>query len=163
MRRFGDYARFMHKVRAIRRRYPEAALRSSFIVGFPGEVEEDHDALLRFLEEAQLDWAGFFAFSSEQGTLAAGLPDQVPLPLVAERLDECSELQDAITARRRSALVASSCRALVDSQGVARSHREAPEIDGIIRVPRDLRAGSWVDVRITEAEGPDLVGEVVAA
>jgi ribosomal protein S12 methylthiotransferase len=78
-------------------------------------------------------------------------------------LDECSELQDAITARRRSALVASSCRALVDSQGVARSHREAPEIDGIIRVPRDLRAGSWVDVRITEAEGPDLVGEVVAA
>ena len=101
MRRFGSGERFLRKISEVRRRFPEAALRSSFIVGYPGETEDDHDALLRFLEQAQLDWVGLFAFSLEEGTYAAGLPGQVPAALVAERLRECSELQDAITARKR--------------------------------------------------------------
>ena len=80
--------------------FPGRRLRSSFIIGYPGETEEDHDALLAFLEEAELDWVGFFAFSNEEGTYAAGLAGQVPSSLVAERTSECSEVQDAITARR---------------------------------------------------------------
>ncbi|HXR22250.1 MAG TPA: 30S ribosomal protein S12 methylthiotransferase RimO [Acidimicrobiales bacterium] len=163
MRRFGDGDRFLGKISSIRRSFPDAALRSSFIVGYPGETEEDHDALLRFLEEAQLDWVGFFAFSKEDGTYAAGLPDQVASSLVVERTKECSELQDAITARKRAGLVGTTCQVLVDAPGTARSHREAPEIDGVIRVPRDLKVGSWVETRIVEAEGPDLVGIPVAA
>ncbi len=163
MRRFGDGDRFLGKISSIRRSFPDAALRSSFIIGYPGETEEDHDALLRFLEEAQLDWVGFFAFSKEDGTYAAGLPDQVPSSLVVERTKECSELQDAITARKRAGLVGTTCQVLVDAPGTARSHREAPEIDGVIRVPRDLKVGSWVETRIVEAEGPDLVGVPVAA
>ena len=163
MRRFGDAGRFLQKVADIRGRYPDAALRSSFIVGYPGETEADHDALLAFLQEAQLDWVGFFAFSSEDATFAASLPEQVDPTLVADRISECTELQDAITACRRSALVGSTCRALVDGPGEARSHREAPEIDGVIRVPRQLPAGAWVDLRIVEADGPDLVGVPVAA
>jgi ribosomal protein S12 methylthiotransferase len=163
MRRFGDGERFLEKISSIRRSFPDAALRSSFIIGYPGETEEDHDVLLRFLEEAQLDWVGFFAFSNEDGTYAAGLPDQVPSSLVVERSKECSELQDAITARKRAALVGTTCQVLVDAPGTARSHREAPEIDGVIRVPRDLGVGSWVEARIVEAEGPDLVGVPVAA
>ena len=163
MRRFGDGDRFLGKISSIRRSFPDAALRSSFIIGYPGETEEDHDALLRFLEEAQLDWVGFFAFSKEDGTYAAGLPDQVASSLVVERTKECSELQDAITARKRAGLVGTTCQVLVDAPGTARSHREAPEIDGVIRVPRDLKVGSWVETRIVEAEGPDLVGVPVAA
>ena len=98
MRRWGDRARFLERIDRIRRLEAGAVLRSSFILGYPGETEEDHDELLRFIEEADLDWAGFFTFSSEEGTLAAGLGDQVPGPLALERLRECSELQDSITA-----------------------------------------------------------------
>jgi ribosomal protein S12 methylthiotransferase len=158
MRRSGDGERFLERISTIRGRFPEASLRSSFIVGYPGETEEDHDALLAFLDEAQLDWAGFFAFSNEEGTYAAKLPGHVPSRLVAERLRECSELQDAITARKRSDLVGSRCLALVDAPGQARSHREAPEIDGIIAVPAQLPAGTWAQLDITGATGPDLVG-----
>ena len=164
MRRWGDGTRFLERIRTIRDRYPEAAFRSSFIIGYPGETEEDHDRLLAFLEEAELDWAGFFAFSSEEGTYAAGLPETVDSALVAERLLECGELQDAITARHRQALVGSTTRALVDAPGTARSHREAPEIDGVLRL-RDGRspalAGRFVDVAITGAVGPDLEAMVV--
>jgi ribosomal protein S12 methylthiotransferase len=163
MRRFGDGERFLERISTIRGRFPEASLRSSFIVGYPGETEEDHDALLAFLDEAQLDWAGFFAFSNEEGTYAATLPGPVPPRLVAERLRECSELQDAITARKRSDLVGSRCLALVDAPGQARSHREAPEIDGIIAVPAHLPAGTWAQLDITGAMGPDLVGVPGAA
>jgi ribosomal protein S12 methylthiotransferase len=163
MRRFGDDERFLHKIAGIRRRFPDATLRSSFIVGYPGETEEDHDALLAFLKEAQLDWVGFFAFSLEEGTYAAGLAGRVPSSLVAERTRECSEVQDAITSQRRTSLVGSRCRALVDGKGHARSHREAPEIDGVIHVPAELPAGTWVELEITEAVGPDLVGQPVAA
>lgn len=161
MRRFGDGDRFLERIDDIRRRYPDAALRSSFIVGYPGETEADHDELLAFLRRAQLDWVGFFAFSPEDGTYAADLAGQVPSTLVAERLRECSEVQDAITAERRAGLVGTTCRALVDARGRARSHREAPEIDGIIQVPSRLAVGAWAEVRVTEAVGPDLIAEAL--
>jgi ribosomal protein S12 methylthiotransferase len=156
MRRWGDGGRFLQRIGRIRADWPEAAFRSSFIVGYPGETEEDHDELLAFLAEARLDWAGFFPYSREEGTFAADLPDQVPAALMAERLDECNELQDRITAAVRRDLVGQAVRVLVDAPGRARSHREAPEIDGIIRVPTDLEPGTWVTVTITAAEGPDL-------
>jgi ribosomal protein S12 methylthiotransferase len=156
MRRWGDGTRFVERVAHIRDRYPDAAFRSSFILGYPGETEGDHDELLRFLDEVELDWAGFFPFSPEDGTYALGLADQVDPGLAAERLAECSELQDRITARRRSALVGTTTTVLVDRPGVGRSHREAPEIDGIIRIPLDLAVGSFVDVEIVAAAGVDL-------
>ncbi|HEX2024656.1 MAG TPA: 30S ribosomal protein S12 methylthiotransferase RimO [Acidimicrobiales bacterium] len=156
MRRWGDGERFLARIRNIRAREPEAAFRSSFIVGYPGETEADHDLLLRFLEEAQLDWAGLFPFSEEEGTYAAGLDDTVDAHLVDERLHELSELQDAITATRRAALVGRTVEVLVDAPGVGRSHREAPEIDGTIELPTRLPAGSFADVVVTGSAGPDL-------
>ena len=156
MRRWGDGARFMERIGHIRRLEPTAALRSSFILGYPGETEEDHDELLRFIEEAELDWAGFFSFSREEGTLAADLGDQVPASLALERLKECSELQESVTARRRRSLVGTTCEVLVDSPGLARSYREAPEIDGVVRVPRSLATGWLGPVRLVGASGPDL-------
>jgi ribosomal protein S12 methylthiotransferase len=135
---------------------PDAAFRSNFIVGYPGETESDHDQLLAFVEAAQLDWCGFFSYSREDGTFAADLPDQVPAGLVAERMGELSSLQDSITFARRAALVGTTATVLVDAPGVGRSHREAPEIEGIIAVPADLAPGSFVAVSITGAAGPDL-------
>ena len=157
MRRWGDGERFLRRIDDIRRREPDAAFRSNFIVGYPGETERDHDELLRFVEAADLDWCGFFAFSREEGTYAAGLHGQVPPALIAERLAELSELQDAITARRRDELIGRRVEVLVDSVGAGRTHREAPEIDGIVHVADDLAVGALADVDIVDALGPDLV------
>jgi ribosomal protein S12 methylthiotransferase len=159
MRRVGDADRFLRRIEQIREQAPDAAMRSSFILGYPGETEEDHDELLSFLERAELDWAGFFAYSEEQGTYAASLPDAVPAELAFERLRECAEIQDAITARRRADLVGQVVDVLVDAPGVGRSHREAPEIDGIVRLPASALPGSFVAVEIVAAEGPDLLAE----
>jgi len=156
MRRWGDGERFLRRIASIRDREPDAAFRSSFIVGYPGETEDDHDLLLRFLEDAQLDWAGFFAYSAEAGTYAAGLEGAVDGALVAERTRELAELQDAITMARRDALVGSTIEVLVDEPGVGRSHREAPEIDGVVNLPPGPATGTFVTVTVTGAAGVDL-------
>jgi len=156
MRRWGDGPRFLSRIGAIRRREPDAAFRSSFIVGYPGETEEDHDALLRFLEEARLDWAGFFAYSREDATLAARLEGAVDASLVAERMIELSELQDRITVERRAGLIGRRVDVLVDEPGVGRTHREAPEIDGVVAVPGHLATGTFATLTVTGCAGPDL-------
>lgn len=156
MRRWGDGKRFTERISTIRSREPDAALRSNFIVGYPGETEQDHAMLLRFVEETELDWCGFFAFSSEDGTHAADLGGVVPRNLVEERLSELGELQDQITARRRDALIGRTVEVLVDEQGIGRTHREAPEIDGVVEVPDDLAVGEIHKVVVVGAIGPDL-------
>jgi len=156
MRRWGDGERFLRRIASIRERLPDAAFRTNFIVGYPGETEADHDELLRFVAAAQVDWCGFFAYSREDGTYAAGLEGAVPAALVRERLAEVGEMQDRITAQRRQALVGHTLEVLVDRPGVGRSHREAPEIDGIVRIPETLSTGHTVKVVVTGAEGPDL-------
>ncbi|MFZ0664469.1 MAG: 30S ribosomal protein S12 methylthiotransferase RimO [Acidimicrobiales bacterium] len=159
MSRPGYGSKFLDLIARIRDRAPEAALRSSFILGFPGETEEDHDELLGFLEQARLDWAGFFTFSEEPGTPAEGLEPVVVPELALDRLREASEVQDQVTAEKRRALVGETLSVLVDAPGVARSYREAPEIDGVIHVPEHLGVGSVVDVVATGAAGPDLWAE----
>ncbi|HEV3213434.1 MAG TPA: 30S ribosomal protein S12 methylthiotransferase RimO [Acidimicrobiales bacterium] len=157
MRRWGDAERFLARIERIRALDSFATFRSSFILGYPGETEEDQRHLVRFLEAAQLDWAGFFSFSAEEGTPALTMGDQVPGALALERLAECSEVQDAITSRRRDALVGQTRTVLVDSPGNARSVHEAPEIDGIIAVPTELRTGGFHEVVITGSLGTDLM------
>jgi ribosomal protein S12 methylthiotransferase len=160
MRRWGDGERFLQRIASIRSAEPTAAFRSSFIVGYPGETEADHDRLLEWIEEAQLDWVGFFPFSNEVGTFASELDGQVPDGLVAERIGECTELQDAITVGRRDALIGSRLEVLVDRPRAGRTYREAPEIDGIVSIPDDVPVGSFVEVVVTGADGPDLIGEL---
>ena len=157
MRRWGSGEKFLSRIEAIRSREPDAAFRSNFIVGYPGETEEDHDLLLRFVEQAQLDWCGFFAYSEEEGTYSATLGGRVDGQLMSERLAELSELQDAITAQRRELLVGRRVEVLVDEPGVGRTHREAPEIDGIVTVPDALSTGTFAGVTVTAAAGCDLV------
>ena len=161
MRRWGDGDRFLRRIAGIREAEPTATFRSSFILGYPGETEEDHDALLAFLRDATLDWAGFFLFSAEDGTRAADLPDQVAPALALERLQECTELQDSITARRRDRLIGQTREVLVDAAGIGRTVHEAPEIDGVVRVPVTLPVGSLVDMVVTASLGTDVVAEPV--
>ena len=161
MRRWGDGQRFLDRISDIRDREPEAAFRSNFIVGYPGETEADHDLLLSFVEEAQLDWCGFFSYSREDGTYAADLDGAVDPQLMNERLAELRELQDDITATRRDALIGKTLDVLVDTPGIARSHREAPEIDGVIHVGQNVDVGSFAQVQIADALGPDLVASGV--
>ena len=157
MRRWGDGQRFLNRIADIRDREPNAVFRSNFIVGYPGETEDDHDQLLDFVERAQLDWCGFFAYSPEEGTHALSLPDAVPSSLAEVRLAELRELQDDITARRRDECIGQVHSVLVDEPGIGRSHREAPEIDGIVQIPDDLSVGDIHEVEIVDAMGPDLV------
>ncbi len=157
MRRWGDGARFLERIERIRSVQPDAVFRSNFIVGYPGETEEDHDEMLRFVEQAQLDWCGFFTFSPEEGTHAVTLPDHVPAGLMNERIAELREVQDSITALKRDALLGETVRVLVDEQGTGRSFREAPEIDGVVQVPGDLAVGEFHDVEVVQVFGPDLI------
>lgn len=159
MRRWGDEGRFRDRIARIRELAPDAALRSNFIVGYPGETEQHHDDLLGFVNDMQLDWCGFFEFSPEEGTAAMDLDGHVPAELIRERIAELRDLQDSITAARRDDLIGTTQRVLVDSAGVARSHREAPEIDGVIHVDPALIVGDFADVTIIDALGPDLVAD----
>ena len=169
MRRWGGGERFLAMIEGIRRREPTAAFRSSFIVGFPGETETDHEALLGFLETAGLDWAGLFPFSPEEGTAAEGMDGAVDDDVVKERLDELSVVQDRHTQAARDALVGTRVEVLVDGKEggvpVGRTHREAPEIDGVARflategTAAQPAAGSIVPAEVVSAVGPDLVVE----
>jgi ribosomal protein S12 methylthiotransferase len=159
MRRWGDGQRFLDRIERIRSLSPNAAFRSNFIVGYPGETEDDQAEMAEWIEAAQLDWCGLFTYSNEAGTYAADLPDQIPVELMRERHQELSEIQDSITAVRRDELIGSDVEVLVDEVGVGRSHREAPEIDGIISVPEHLDVGQFHTVRVTSSDGPDLVAE----
>ncbi len=165
MRRPGDGRRHLELIDRIRQASPDAALRSSFIVGFPGETEDDADELAGFLEEARLDWGGFFPYSPEEGTAALSLPGRVDPDVALERLRRLQETQDRLTAERNSEQIGSRLAVVVDTvedgSAVARSHREAPEIDGVILLDRG-KPGEWLTARITGAYGQELVAEVVA-
>lgn len=169
MRRWGSGERFLSILERIRADEPDAAFRSSFIVGFPGETEDHHEELLAFLAAASLDWAGFFPFSPEDGTAAATMDGEVPAALMEERLRECSEMQEPVTFSRRDALARAGAQleVLVDGPAdggdgvVGRTHREAPEIDGVVRLPTASPVpGTIVRARAVAAEGVDLVAEL---
>jgi ribosomal protein S12 methylthiotransferase len=159
MKRPGNTEKHLALITRIRELDPESALRSSFIVGFPGETEDDVDLLADFLDEAFLDWAGFFPYSAEPGTPAATMDDQVPRDVAMERLRHLSRIQDEMTEHRNSEWVGRNDQVLVDQVEdgvpVGRSHRQAPEIDGVVRLDRGT-VGDWVDVEYVGVYGPDM-------
>jgi ribosomal protein S12 methylthiotransferase RimO len=164
MKRPGDGAGHLGLVDRIRTADPAAALRSSFIVGFPGESDDDVEELADFLTEARLDWAGFFPYSAEEGTPAAALDGRIPAGDVAERVRYLTAIQDDLTAERSGERIGSTVEVLVDQvedgRPVGRSFREAPEIDGVVLLDRG-RPGEWVTAEITGSFGGDTEAEVV--
>ncbi|MFP5333187.1 MAG: 30S ribosomal protein S12 methylthiotransferase RimO [Acidimicrobiia bacterium] len=165
MRRPGSGDRYRELIDRIRTADPAATLRSSFIVGFPGESDEDVEELAEFLEDVRLDWAGFFPYSSEDGTPAATLDGRVPRAEIDERLRYLNGIQEEITAEANAARIGASVEVLVDQVEdglpVGRSEWHAPEIDGMILLDRGT-PGEWVTAEITAAVGTDLEARVVA-
>jgi len=162
MKRPASGVRNLERIRAWREICPELALRSTFIVGFPGETEADFEALLAFLEEAELDRVGCFAYSPVAGAAANALPDPVPEEVKEARRARFMAVQEKVSARRLARRVGTTARVLVDAVeggcAIARSAAEAPEIDGVVRVARPGKAkpGDWIDVRIERADAHDL-------
>lgn len=143
-------------------------LRTSIIVGFPGETEEQFQQLLDFLQEAEFDRLGAFAYSPEEDTPAARMPDQIPEEVKQERLDRLMTLQASISQKRNDLRIGTVERVLVTDMGddgtaLGRSEREAPETDGeiVFTAPRTLEPGSFVQVKITKADTYDLMGEML--
>jgi ribosomal protein S12 methylthiotransferase len=145
---------------------PELTLRSTFIVGFPGETEADFRMLLDWLEQARLDRVGCFKYSPVEGAAANALPDPVPDEVKTERFERFMELAARISAEKLAAKVGRRMRVLVDSVGengaIARSTADAPEIDGTVRIPKPgkLTAGDWAEVEITGADDYDLTARL---
>jgi ribosomal protein S12 methylthiotransferase len=150
------------RIKRWRQECPDLVLRSTFIVGFPGETEAEFAELLDWLEEAQLDRVGCFKYSPVEGATANALPDHVPPEVQEERYERFMERAAAISAERLKARVGRKMRVLVDTVekniAIARSEADAPEIDGVVRIEKagKLKAGDWADVQITGAGEYDL-------
>jgi ribosomal protein S12 methylthiotransferase len=168
MRRPAHGADTLERIKRWRKECPDLVLRSTFIVGFPGETDAEFDELLEWLDEAQLDRVGCFKYSPVEGAAANALPNHVPLEVQEERYGRFMERAAEISAQRLSARVGRKMRVLVDSMekttAIARSEADAPEIDGVVRIPRagKLRPGDWADVEIVSADAYDLKGRLIA-
>ena len=166
MRRPAHAEKVLERVHKWREQCPEIAIRSTFITGFPGETEEDFDMLLDFLREAQLDRVGAFTYSAVEGAVANTLPDHVPEEVKEERLERFMEVQAEISAARLGRMIGKELDVLVDSavdgQSIARSYRDAPEIDGEVLIEGvELPVGEFAKVKVTHADEHDLWAELV--
>jgi ribosomal protein S12 methylthiotransferase RimO len=160
MRRFGDRERFLELLEGVRALAPEAGVRSNFIVGFPGETEDDIEELARFLSAARLDAIGVFGYSDEEGTEAAGLDGKLDPDEVAARVSELTVLAEELTAQRAEERLGSIVEVLVEEPGEGRAAHQAPEIDGVVSLKGDAKVGELVRARVTESMGVDLLAVV---
>jgi len=155
------------RIKAWRKECPDLVLRSTFIVGFPGETEAEFEELLEWLDEAQLDRVGCFKYSPVEGATANALGGHIPAEVQEERYGRFMERAAAISAERLSAKVGRKMRVLVDAVeknvAIARSEADAPEIDGVVRIVKGgkLNIGDWAEVEITAADAYDLTARLM--
>ena len=170
MKRPANAENTLERIRAWRSICPDITIRSTFIAGFPGETEAEFEELLEFLEEAQLDRVGCFAYSPVDGAKANELPDPVPAEVRDERRERFMLAQATISAARLKAKIGDTLRVLVDEVvdrrarkgAIARSAADAPEIDGVVRI-RDgakLKPGEFADVIVEKSDAHDLIGRI---
>ncbi|HVV95163.1 MAG TPA: 30S ribosomal protein S12 methylthiotransferase RimO [Hyphomicrobiales bacterium] len=160
MRRPAHQEKTLERIRRWRDVCPDLTIRSTFIVGFPGETEADFEFLLSWLDEAELDRVGCFAYEPVRGAAANALGPEVPEEVRQARRRRFMQRQEAISARRLKAKVGRHLPVLIDAPGVGRTKGDAPEIDGVVHVAsrRPLRAGDIVSVKIERADSHDLHG-----
>jgi ribosomal protein S12 methylthiotransferase len=166
MGRWGGRDRFERMFERIRTNDPRAAIRMTFIMGFPGETDEDAAQVVDFIDSTDADWVGVFTYSREEGTRSFQMADQVPAAVARERTSEAMSAAEEAMARRAAALVGSSAEVLVerldleDGNWTGRTYREAPEVDGEVRFASDrpLKVGDYVNVEMTATDGLDLIG-----
>lgn len=168
MRRPGNRERTLERIRRWREICPDLALRSTFIVGFPGETEADFEELLAFIEEADINRAGCFAYSPVEGAAANALPDQIPEDIKQERLQRFMAAQEAISARLLADKVGSVLPVLIDAvdadklAATGRTPYDAPEIDGVVHISDidGIKPGDIIHVEIEDSDAHDLYGRV---
>ncbi|HZV37861.1 MAG TPA: 30S ribosomal protein S12 methylthiotransferase RimO [Pseudoxanthomonas sp.] len=169
MKRPGAIDKTRERIRRWREICPDIVIRSTFIVGFPGETESEFEELLDFLREVRLDRVGAFAYSPVEGAAANDLPDPVPEAVKQERLARFMETQARISAEKLEAKIGTTQRCLVDlledGIAVARSKADAPEIDGLVHIQNGgelgLKPGDFVDVQIDDSDEHDLFGDAL--
>jgi ribosomal protein S12 methylthiotransferase len=167
MKRPASAENVLNRVQQWRDQCPDLTLRSTFIVGFPGETDAEFEELLEFLEQAQLDRVGCFTYSPVEGAVANQLPDHIPEELKQERLSRLMTLQAKISQQRLHNKIGSEQQVLIDTitdQGaIGRSSADAPEIDGqvFITTNETLQPGDFVQVTIDDADEHDLYGLLV--
>ncbi|MFC0989785.1 30S ribosomal protein S12 methylthiotransferase RimO [Pasteurella multocida] len=169
MKRPGSIERTLERIKKWREICPDLTLRSTFIVGFPGESEEDFQLLLDFLKEAQLDRVGCFKFSPVEGAIATSMPDQVPEEVKEARFHRFMQLQQDISATRLQQKVGKVFTVLVDEVDekgiIARSMADAPEIDGVVYIDNPnrvvVKVGQFIEVKITKADAYDLYASLI--
>jgi ribosomal protein S12 methylthiotransferase len=165
MRRPADVGRVRRTIERLRAGIPEIAIRTTFLVGYPGETEAEFQTLLDFVAEMEFDHVGAFSYSHEEGTSAARLADDVPPAVKEERRGRLMEVQQPISLAKNRALMGRALDVLIEGQGdglsVGRSYRDAPEVDGLVLVQAELPVGEIVAVHVTAALEYDLVGEPV--
>ncbi|GGT13066.1 ribosomal protein S12 methylthiotransferase RimO [Nonomuraea spiralis] len=169
MRRFGDPERFLGLLESVRKGAPEAGVRSNFIVGFPGETEEEFGELVGFLERARLDVIGVFGYSDEDGTEAAGLPGKLDQVVIDERVRVLTELAEELTAQRAEERIGTEVDVLIDDDlgdggYEGRAAHQGPEVDGSVTVQGiGLVKGQIVRAVVVDAEGVDLIARIKAS
>jgi tRNA A37 methylthiotransferase MiaB len=160
MRRFGDSEKFLHLITQIRALSPDAGIRSNFIVGFPGETEEDFNLLADFITQAQLDAIGIFGYSDEDKTEALDLIDKVDPEIIAERVQSLSSLADEMVTLRAATRIGEQVRVLIEDEEnqEGRAAHQGPEVDGTTSfVGTSFKVGEYVDGVITQSLGADLI------
>jgi ribosomal protein S12 methylthiotransferase RimO len=162
MRRFGDNEKFLHLINQIRVLSPEAGIRSNFIVGFPGETQEDFDELARFITEAKLDAVGIFGYSDEDNTEALKIDGKIDEEVIAQRVETLSSLADEMVSLRAQARIGETIRVLIEDAELqeGRAAHQGPEVDGTTTfIGTDFKAGQYVDAVVIDSMGADLVAK----
>ena len=162
MRRFGDSEKFLHLISQIRALSPEAGIRSNFIVGFPGETQEDYDDLANFITAAKLDAVGIFGYSDEDNTEALDLSDKVEEEVIKERVEALSSLADEMVSMRAQARIGETVRVLIEDADLqeGRAAHQGPEVDGSTTfIGTSFAVGQYVDAVIIDSMGADLVAQ----
>jgi ribosomal protein S12 methylthiotransferase len=159
MKRPANAEKVLERIRGWREICPDITLRSTFIVGFPGETDCEFSELLQFLEQAKLDRVGCFSYSPVEGAAANALPDPVPEDLKLLRKEHFMAAQERISAGRLKAKIGRTLKVLVDEPGIGRSSADAPEIDGVVRF-QGGKAGQFRDVLVERADAHDLFGRL---
>ena len=162
MRRFGDNEKFLHLINQIRVLSPEAGIRSNFIVGFPGETQEDFDELARFITEAKLDAVGIFGYSDEDNTEALKIDGKIDEEVIAQRVETISSLADEMVSLRAQARIGETIRVLIEDAELqeGRAAHQGPEVDGSTTfIGTDFVAGQYVDAVVIDSMGADLVAK----
>ena len=162
MRRFGDSEKFLHLINQIRALSPEAGIRSNFIVGFPGETQEDYDDLANFISAAKLDAVGIFGYSDEDNTEALDLSDKVEEEVIKERVEALSSLADEMVSTRAQARIGETVRVLIEDADLqeGRAAHQGPEVDGSTTfIGTSFKVGEYVDAVVIDSMGADLVAQ----